>query len=204
MGCIASFALIVSAAFTLAQCGVDDNPPSQLVELANELRVAGGDVHLDRVERYEWELAVDFLNKIKDDALKPLHNQRGVTAIRILKGGVSDKGLSHLKNLPDLRLLVVKSKEITDEGMVTVGALKGLTKLDIIQPRLSDKGLEALVPLVNLSELFLYGAEIHDRDVEPLKKMRKLQRLDLPSTVTQTKFEELQRCLPTTQVKKSE
>lgn len=204
MGYLASIMFVISAIWPLHVCRAEGDPPSQLTGLATLLRAAGGIADIKQIDRDEWELTVDFPSKIGDDVLMPLHDIRGLTSIRILNGGVTDKGLAHLKNLPDLRLLVVNSREITDEGLVAVGALKGLSKLDIIQPRLTGRGLVALAPLVNLKELYLYGADIRDEDVEPLKQMGHLDWLHLPGSVTNAQCEQLKLALSTTHVTRDE
>ncbi len=183
--------------FSLALLLLAAAPPRELTELAAALAKTGGETRLEQVAADRWELSCDFPKKISDDALKPLHGVKGVIALRILGGGVTDAGLAHLKELPDLWLLVVNSKEVTDEGAQSVAKqLPNLTKLDFMRARLGKKGLTAVAGLKKLKELYLHAAVLTDKDLEPLKRCKALRRLTLPESVSEAALKELQKALP--------
>src|SRR5262245_56834097 len=122
-----------------------DAPPAGVSKLVETLKAAGGEAWVRRADPpRNWESGVDFHAKTSDDALQAVGETKGFIAMRILKGGVSDKGLAHLQKLPDLEVLIVYSADVSDEGLKSVGKLASLTKLDIAGPRLTNKGLTEL------------------------------------------------------------
>src|SRR5262249_16964181 len=150
-------------------------PPAHLTKLVEALNATGGEAWVRRADPpRNWECGVDFPAKTTDDALKLVGETKGLIAIRILKGGVTDKGLAYLQKLPDLEVLIVYSANVTDEGLKAVGKLSTLTKLDIAGPRVTSQGLAYLNKLGKLKELYLHGADIRDGDLQPLKKLKEL------------------------------
>jgi hypothetical protein len=177
-------------------------PRRPLVERADRVRAAGGRTTIKFVggPTDGWNLLVDFTDPCSDESLRPLTSAEQLTELRILKGGVTDTGLGHLRELPGLKTLVVTSEELTDQGMKSIGKLTALTQLDVFRAGLTEKGLGALTGLTDLKELYLSGADVRDGDVEPLKTMRHLEWLSLPPSVSKAKHEELQRALPKTRI----
>jgi hypothetical protein len=177
-------------------------PPRDLVALAGKIKGAGGRQIIEKAggRPRGWTLLVDFPEKTSDDALRLFDSLKGLSEIRILDGGVTDRGLGYLRNLPDLRVLVVNSREITDDGMKPIAALKSLRNLEIVRARISGKGLTSLAELKELKELSLRDAEVSDDAVAPLMAMRQIEWLYLPSSVSASKLQELQLALPKTHV----
>jgi hypothetical protein len=181
-------------------------PPRELVVLAKKIKDVGGSQIIEKVSDSPqgWSLLVDFPERACDDALRVFDSAKKLSEIRILGGGVTDKGLGYLRGLPDLKVLVVNSKEVTDYGMGFIATLKSLRSLDLLQARLTATGLSSLTKLSNLKEIYLYGADVRDADIEPLKKMKHLECLYLPSSVTKGKLEELRLALPKTNILRDE
>ena len=180
-----------------------ETPPAQLAKLVESLNAAGGNAWLRRADPpRNWECGVDFPAKTTDEALKAVGETKGLIAIRILKGGVTDKGLGYIQKLPDIEVLIVYSADVTDEGLKSIGKLSTLTKLDIAGPRVTSKGLAYLNKLGRLKELYLYGADIRDEDLQPLKKLKELLYLDLPNGVSETVLADLQRALSRTNIRR--
>jgi hypothetical protein len=151
-----------------------------------------------------WSLLVDFPEKTSDDALRLFDSVKKLSEIRILDGGVTDKGLGYLRDLPDLQVLVVDSTGNTDDGMKFIANLKSLRSLDLLQTRLTERGLTSLAKLSNLKELYLYSADVRDADIESLKTMQHLDWLYLPSSVTKAKLKELRLALPRANIMRDE
>ena len=181
-------------------------PPRELVALAKKIKDVGGSPIIEQMGDgpHAWSLLVEFPEKTNDDAMRLLDSVKNLLEIRILDGGVTDKGLSYLRGLPDLQVLVVNSKEITDDGMKFIASLKGLKSLDLLQSRLTDKGLTSLAKLNNLRELYLYGADVRDAVIETLKAMRHLDWLYLPSLVSKARLDDLRLALPKTSILRDE
>ncbi len=181
-------------------------PPRELVVLAKRIKDVGGGQIIEQVSDgpEAWSLLVEFPVKTNDDAMRVFDSVRKLSEIRILDGGVTDKGLGYLRGLPELQCLVVNSPDITDDGMKFIATLKGLRSLDLLGARLTDKGLTSLAKLSNLKELYLYGADVRDAGIESLKTMQHLDWLYLPSSVTKAKLEDLRRALPKVNILRDE
>jgi hypothetical protein len=141
-------------------------------------------------------LAIDFNRKISNNDLKPVTGLERLIGIRILGGGITEDGLRYIDQVPNLRLLVIKSEAVTDKGLESIGKLKSLIKLDFMKANISGKGLAHLSGLTNLKRLYLYSTKVRDDDLAPLEKMSSLKLIDLPSTVTDAGVARLKRALP--------
>jgi hypothetical protein len=189
--------LIVGAAWS------QETPPPHLAKLVELSNAAGGKAWARRADPpRNWECGVDFPAKTNDDALKTVGETKGLIAIRILKGGVTDKGLAYMQKLPDIEVLIVDSAEATDEGLKAIGNLSTLRKLDIAGPRVTSKGLASISRLGQLKELYLHGADTRDEDLEPLKQLKALLYLDLTKGISETAQADLQRALPKTTIRR--
>ncbi|MEQ1823275.1 MAG: hypothetical protein ABL949_12250 [Fimbriimonadaceae bacterium] len=143
-----------------------------------------------------WELWVDVQRPITDKELKSIKGYRGLTAIRLLDGGFSDKGLSNIVDLPDLTLLVVRSDKLTDKAIDAAMRFKKLSKLDLMQATLTAKGLLKLRRMPALRRLFLHGATFSDADAMELVQLTKLDDLTLPSSLSKATVEKIKDALP--------
>jgi hypothetical protein len=178
-------------------------PPAHLAKLVESLNAAGGEAWVRRADPpRNWECGVDFSAKTTDEALKIVGETKGLIAIRVLKGGLTDKGLGYIQMLPDIEVLIVYSAKVTDEGLKAVGKLSTLTKLDLAGPRVTSKGLAYLTDLGQLKELYLQGADVRDEDLQPLKKLKQLLYLDLPTGISKSAIAELQQALPRTNIRR--
>lgn len=143
-----------------------------------------------------WELWVDVQRPISDKELKSIKGYRGLTAIRLLNGGFTDKGLANIENLPDLAMLVVRSDKLTDKAIDAAKRFKKLAKLDLMGATLTSNGLRKLAQLPELKRLFLHGATFSDTDAAELSKLTKLQDLSLPSSLSKATIEKIKSALP--------
>jgi N-acyl-D-aspartate/D-glutamate deacylase/Leucine-rich repeat (LRR) protein len=113
---------------------------------------------------------------------------------------VQDKGLTHLKDLPNLKELRLTQTRVkgsslapftnlrkldldystfADEGMQYLVNMKQLTHLSLRDTLVSDAGLKHISGLTNLIALDLYGAPVTDAGVKHLAALKKLQKLNL-------------------------
>ena len=115
---------------------------------------------------------------------------------------VTDAGIQHLKELPELeeltldtvealtdaaasylradkklRRLVLRGTDITDVGMPYLANLTGLKSLDLSHTMIGDVGLESLPALSGLEELNLGGTRITGTNLNFLKLLPKLRKL---------------------------
>jgi hypothetical protein len=93
----------------------------------------------------------------------------------------TDSLLLKLKNIKNLKCLIIQSPDISDKGIYYIKNLSELLKIKIYggNPGISDKGKEYLSELPKLEELFLWNPVITDKSIETLKKFPNLNTLTL-------------------------
>ncbi len=72
-----------------------------------------------------------------------------------LPDGITDEGLIHLDDLPELRELWAHNSSITDDGCGHLARLDKLEKLSLYSPNVTDRGIGELADLPRLKTLFL-------------------------------------------------
>ena len=84
----------------------------------------------------------------------------------------SDKDLSHVGRLSELRVLfVLDASEVTDAGLVHLKRLSNLSVLTLIDTQVTDAGLAHLKELSNLSELDLVRSQATFGGVRELRRV---------------------------------
>ena len=184
--------MIVTIAIALAQALSATESAS-----IEALKSLGADV---RVEQ-PLEVWVDFNQLVSDDQLKPLKGMGNLTVLRVLGEGLTNRGLDHIRDVPRLWLLVIRSKKVNDVGAEKISRVKTLKKLDFIGATLTIKGINHLTKLPKLEQLYLYGAKVTDEALKPLGTMKSLKILDLPQSIKPTTIEWLRNALPNTAIK---
>jgi tetratricopeptide (TPR) repeat protein len=115
---------------------------------------------------------------------------------------ITDKGLSGIRNLINLRTLSLEGSRITDAGLSNLVELKDLEYLRLSGAPIGDAGLRHLKGLTKLQELRLDGTNVTDKVLEQLKAMDSLLVLDLRRTkVSQDGFDRLKRARPNISIK---
>lgn len=61
-----------------------------------------------------------------------------------VNSAITDKGVEHLKNLPDLEHLILAGTRITDRSMAILSTLQYLRRLDLRNTAITDAGLKQL------------------------------------------------------------
>jgi hypothetical protein len=137
-----------------------------------------------------------------DDDVERLTQIKTIKRLDLSFTYVTDAGVQHLQDLPELedltldtvealtdaaasylradkklRRLVLRGTDITDVGMPYLAALTGLKSLDLSHTMIGDVGLESLPALSELEELNLGGTRITGANLNFLKLLRKLRRL---------------------------
>ncbi|MDP7009756.1 MAG: hypothetical protein QF685_00105 [Verrucomicrobiota bacterium] len=96
------------------------------------------------------DLGADRISKLTD-----------LTALNLVDTQISDEGLKHIGNLPNLRKLELgRNKNITDAGVQHLMGLKKLEKLNVSYTRVGDKGLMKLGELPSLNYLDLRRSRV--------------------------------------------
>jgi serine/threonine protein kinase len=150
-----------------------------------------------------WRVDVSNLMEASDDLLISLDHLTGLRGLILVSVDISDAGLEHLKNLPNLKDVRVSDSKITGAGLAKLKCIKHLDELWIdqienVQPvlkaldgsttisylsakhdRLTDADMTCISHLPNLEELRLAHDPINDAELAKLAGLKKLQELDL-------------------------
>jgi hypothetical protein len=107
--------------------------------------------------------------------------------------GLTDKGLTHLAKLTNLKLLDLRNEgftetepagpRITDAGLVHLAGLTKLTYLNLQGQKITDAGLESLKGLKVLRFLALSFSDITDEGLKHLEGLAQLRELHLYNTL---------------------
>lgn len=79
-----------------------------------------------------------------DDRLAHLGGLVGLRHLEI-GWGITNKGLAHLRSLPNLRGLDIYSDDVTDSGLAEIGRLSSLEELTIGHATITDAGVAFVV-----------------------------------------------------------
>lgn len=174
--------------------------PPALEQAAAILRKTGATVEVSNVEDPAWEIWADHNGPLPKGALKPFRNVRRLAALRLMTNDLTDEHIADVRDNPDLKLLVVISKRLTDACTIPISKMTELRKLDLNGGTWTAKGLRRLTSLKKLERFYLYNAKIADGQLGPLEQFKWLKLLDLPSTVSDRTLARMQRALPGVQV----
>lgn len=175
---------------------IHQSAPPHLEAVAAQLRKTGATVQVSNAEDPAWEIWVDHNGPLKPDTFKPFRGVKRLTALRIFSDDLTDAHLRDIGDNPDLKLLVVMSKKLTDDSTISIAKMTELRKLDLNKGTWTAKGLKRLGALEKLERLYLYNANIADGQFWPLKALKQIKLIDLPKSVSRTTLSELRKALP--------
>ena len=147
--------------------------PSPGVTGAGLVNVAG----LTRLER------LGFSGIPVDDA--DLVHLRGLANLRMLRlngggGGITDEGMANLKELVQLRELIVRRSKITGDGLVSLNQMNFMHELILLESRVQT--LEPLRRMTALQCLWVVGSPLDDAGLKPAEHLTSLRYLHLGDT----------------------
>lgn len=118
-----------------------------------------------------------------DRALSTIAKLGNLKRLSLAKTRVTDKGLSGLTQLASLESLDLSQTRITGRGFAALSKLEGLRELKLDDCRLSDRTIAVLGDLTALETLTLRNAgQLGDQGLEALAPLTSLTRLDLGGT----------------------
>jgi endonuclease YncB( thermonuclease family) len=113
--------------------------------------------------------------------LKHFHNLRSIDLPSASK--VTDAGLGHLAELPQLEELNVNWTKVTAAGVLQlVKNRRGMKRLEVAGVNFRDEDMAALKELWHLKTLSLRATQVTDQGLEHLKPFTELRTLSLMST----------------------
>jgi hypothetical protein len=121
-----------------------------------------------------------ILSRPKDEDVAFLKQCRRLWAIDLSdsRSTVTDKCLTYLTDMPDLRRLAIRSPTLKGGGFRHLKFLDNLADVTVCAP-ISDEGLAAISALPNLTILRLAGADVTDEGLKYLARRRTLQLLEI-------------------------
>ena len=118
----------------------------------------------------------------KDADLVPVGRLTSLQTLRLGLLDVTDEGLSHMRNMKQLRSLsLADSPRVTDAGMVYVGEMTGLERL-VLNSAIGDAGIARLTTLTKLRILVLHCTKVTDASLAKLTSLEQLRELNLSGT----------------------
>jgi Leucine-rich repeat (LRR) protein len=116
--------------------------------------------------------------RVTDDVFQELKKLSRLRRLYLNRTKVTDAGMVHLTNFPELRELNLNTR-ITDTGLSHVATLKNLRKLNLEHNRVTDDGLKHIQGLTELRELYLTGSTVTDAGLRYLAGLEQLEVLVL-------------------------
>jgi hypothetical protein len=99
--------------------------------------------------------------------------------------------------MPRLNRLILNRTQVSDEGLTHLKEVPNLADLNLHGRPITRKGLEHLLGVRNLQALTLHGVPIADDDIEPLRDLSSLQSVSLQCTnVSKKGIDRLRAALP--------
>ncbi len=143
-----------------ASAGTDDPAKlkAQLVTLQQEVAQLKLKVATLELEKLGASVNVD---KGKDG--------KEVATVNILQKWTGDKdAMQLLKNVPNLQVVYIDSKQVNDAALAPLKDLAGLSALTIMSPQVTDAALENVKSLNGLTMLFLTSSKVSDKGLVQL------------------------------------
>ena len=158
------------------------NPPARLAMVIGVLLFAGSSLLVAVAQRPDERDSVDKIAKLggrfRVDPEKP---NNPVIEVDLRNTGVTDADLQLLKDLPDLRVLILggtQGTKVTDKGLEHLKGSVNLQRLYLYGTPITDEGLVHLEGLTDLRLLHLVGTRVSTDGLKHLKGMTKLEQLD--------------------------
>jgi hypothetical protein len=145
-----------------------------------------------RIKREKKNLPDDFLAQISslsetqflslentaisDSDWHNISKFRALYIIYLGHSNISDEGIKHLSQLPELDFLRLNhAKQITDAAIPSISKLPKLTNLKLDSTNITDQGVRTLSPISKLEVLELNHVKVTSRGVELLKNIPSLR-----------------------------
>lgn len=109
---------------------------------------------------------------VTDADLATLSEMSMLRILNLPHSEISNAGIRHLVNLPNLELLRFGSPQVNDEGMAVIAKLPALRWLHLINVPITDAGLEHLAGAKRLESLYIDGSQVTDDGISRLIERR--------------------------------
>ncbi len=135
--------------------------------------------------------------KITDKALSLLAELKELKTLGLRNTNIRGTGLAFLSDLPLLEHLDLSGTPITDNGLSYIGELTRLRDLELSGTGITNDGLGNLTKLSHLKSLTLAETKINDAGLSHLRVLLDLEYLDLTATdITANGVDDLRKHIP--------
>ena len=186
---------------TLAGCGFGwlggkVQQTRQQAAAVEAIQKLGGHVYYD----YEADSEGNYISNAAPPGPALLHSLlgndffRNVYAVSLWPTPCTDADVERLKQLGELRVLMLSATHVTDAGLRDLSGLTQLKRLSLTRTQVTDAGLEHLKELTHLEYLSLAATQVTDVGLDHLKLngLTQLSELHLDETgVTDAGLEQL-------------
>jgi hypothetical protein len=203
----AVFILFLTSVVGLSRVSAADTPTADEKAVIEAIEKLGGKAEIDSRLSSEARVSAKF-DKITDGILTSLKKHPQVGAVEAFDAtACSEKGFAVLKDLPNLRKLVIRGgqvsagmanavgqcKELRHLWLVSCGvtddelvAMKKLTLLEHLSlssnPKITDKGMATVKGFERLQVLYLNNIPLTDKGLRELKSLDGLRSLSVKGT----------------------
>jgi Leucine-rich repeat (LRR) protein len=140
------------------------------------LNNAEGIAHLKEIPQLRELLIDDWRTDptISNETLKHIGEMKSLHLLSIGSASVTDEGIAHLKEIPELRKLLIydwrTESTIANEALKHIGEMKSLHELSIRSASVTDEGLAHLENLPQLKQLRLTETKVTPEGVNRLQR----------------------------------
>ena len=119
--------------------------------------------------------------KLTDKGLASIARFKSVQVLSLINTQVTDAGLKHLADLPELKHLALYGAKLTDKAAPQLARLRNIVSLELGNTAFGDDGLKGLEPLTSLAQLGLRETQVTDAGLKHLHG-RNLVLVDVRNT----------------------
>lgn len=129
-----------------------------------------------------------------------------IKILSITDSEITDEGIAHLAELPNLTELNLGSTRLTRRAATKLATLKSLKVLSIHGPGIDDDFIIDFARTATISDLSLNGSKVSARSLEALSKNKSLKRLSIMdvATISDSQIAAFQRLRPDVEVQSGE
>lgn len=132
-----------------------------------------------------------------DDGLSNIAGLAKLKTLNLPNAQVTNEGMVHLRNLTEMRSLVLTAARIDDAGIQNLAGMSKLQILNLSNTGITDAALATIGKLISLNKLFLNRTKITDGCVPHIIKLTGLQRLDITGAgITETGKQQVRNAIP--------
>lgn len=131
-------------------------------------------------------LDLRFAEELTDDTLQGIEKLDRLETVllptcRGKSSSISDRTLTLLGTMKNLRNLSLDGSSVTDSGLKELEHLDKLEQLDLYGTAITDAGLKSLLPMKRLKRLSLARTEVTDEGMATVAQLKSLEELNVVS-----------------------